>query len=314
MNYLKKYFILILCFFLLNTGANLYAQDSSSVDVESTIKVSAHISTNEVPLNRDLTFTVKVIWEGDLNKYHISDIENPVLDNFEIMSTATADRRMSESGVNKAAKIYEFILKPNSLGMGYVEEVIVKYIDNETGDGHHLITNRLNIKIIDPVPEPGSKKWLIKWIILCLFAIVVFIVFYLWKKKQKEIKRQKDVEEKIVLLEEEYLTNLKDSIDLTVLEINIKDTFWKLSKIFRKYLSQKYDIPALESTTDNIMELLVKFDLDMTMINNIREVLSVSDLAKFAGSEGSKTELDRCYTLVEVILEKNLNSEKTASE
>ena len=69
-------------------------------------------------------------------------------------------------------------------------------------------------------------------------------------------------------------------------------------------------MPALESTTEKIGSELTKINLDQALLNNILEIMTVSDLAKFAGSEGNRSELDRIYTLLEAILERNLGEAK----
>jgi len=307
MRCLLYYFLVLLFLIILTFNDNVTAQDTTQVDFETNIKVTATVSAKEVPLNRTLKFSVIIEWTGDFKRYQISELENPVIENFEILSTSTTDRRSSEGGVEKAAKIYDFGLKPESLGMGYIESAFVKYIDIETGEGYSLITNRLDVKVTDPVAEPGSKKWLIKWIILAFVMAVIFIVLLSWQRKIKEQKRKEAESLKVVPLEEEYLSMLRESLDLNSPEISINESFAKLSKIIRKYLSQKYQIPALESTTEEVISNLSEFELDQTVINNIQEILKVSDLAKFAGSDGNRNELDRTYTLIEAILEKNLS-------
>jgi len=314
MRYQRVYLFVCLFFILITFTLEGIAKDTTNVDYESTIKVTANVDTKEVPLNRQVTCSVIVEWTGDLKRYQISEVENPVIKNFEIVSTSAADRRLSEGGVEKAANIYEFVLKPKSLGMGYIENVIVKYIDNETGEGHSLITPRLNIKVIESVPEPGSKSWLVKWIILVVFVVAVFIILLIWQRKVQKRKKKEAETVKVVPLEEEYLTQLRESLDLNSPELNINEAFWILSKITRKYLSKKYQVLALESTTEKIISELSGFNIDQTVINNIQEILSVSDLAKFAGSEGNRNELDRTYTLLEAVLERNLGESTTVSQ
>ncbi len=301
------------CFFLLFLLINFdgFAQDTSTVAYESTIKVSTEVDKKEVALNRQVVCSVIVEWSGDLKRYQISEIENPIVENFEIIKTSAADRRLIEAGVEKAAKIYEFVLAPKSLGMGYIENVIVKYIDNDTGEGQSLITPRLNVKVVDPVPEPGSKSWIIKWIVLAIVLITALILMWLLQRKKAEKKRKEAEALKIVPLEEEFLTQLHESIKLNAPGVNMNEVFWLLSKITRKYLLQKYQIPALESTTEKILQELSILELDQTMLNNIQEILTVSDLAKFAGSEANRNELDRIYTLLEAILERNLGETRT---
>ncbi len=308
-------FIVLLLLFFWNISGE--AQDTESMDIESAIKISAELDKQEVPTNRQVTCSVIVEWIGDLKRYQISDIENPVVENLEIVKASAADRRLSEGGVVKAARIYEFVLQPKSIGMGYVENVIVKYIDNETGEGESLITPRLNVKIIDAVPEPGSRNWIIKWVVIGIILLAIFIFLWLWRKIAQQRKRREPETARVIPLEEEYLTQLRETINLKSAELKIKESFGTLSKIARKYLSLKYQIPALESTTEKIMAELSRMNLDQALLNNIQEILTVSDLAKFAGSEGNRSELDRNYTLLEAILEKKLGEikvEGTATE
>lgn len=299
---------LVMIFIISNLPGN--AQDSTTVDIESTIGISTEVDKKEVPLNRQVICSVIVEWTGDIKRYQISEVENPIVENFEIVKTSAADRRLSEGGVIKAARIYEFVLQPKSLGMGYIENVIVQYIDNVTGEGESLITPRLNVKVIDAVPEPGSKNWMIKWLVLAVVLLAIFILLWVWRMKVQERKRKAAEAVKVVALEEEYLTQLRESVNLKSPELKINEAFGLLSKITRKYLSQKYQIPALESTTEKIIAELSGFNLDQAVINNIQEILAVSDVAKFAGSAGNRAELDRAYTLLEAILERNLGEAK----
>ena len=301
-------------FFIINASI-LSAQDTTMAATESMVKVTGKVDQKQVPLNRFLKFTVRIEWTGDISRYQISELEDPIINNFEIYSTSSADYRMKEAGVDKAAKTYEFLLKPQSLGMGYIEGVMVKYIDNVTGEGHHLVTNRIDVEVIESVPEPGSKNWIYKWIVLLALIIAVAMVIGFEVKKRRE-RRQKEAEKiQIVPLEEEYLTTLKNTLDLKKPDLVLNEAFWTLSKIFRKYLAQKYDIAALELTTDELLSILSEKIEDESLANMAQEVLTVCDVAKFAGSNGDQNQLVRVYTLVESILEKNLaNNKKVENE
>jgi hypothetical protein len=248
-----------------------------------------------------------------LKRYQISELENPILENFEITTTSAADRRMSEAGLMKAAKVYELVLKPKSIGMGYIEPLIVKYIDNETGEAHSLITSRLSAKVVDPVAEPGSNQGLMKWILVAAIVLAAFIlVIFFWQKRREEKRRQEAEAVNVVPLEQEFLSKLRETVNLKSPDVKINEAFWALSRIVRQYLSQKYQIPALESTSEKIVSDLSGFQVDQTILNNLQEILTVSDLAKFAGAEGNRSELDRVYTLVEALLERNIGEARAA--
>lgn len=299
------------CILLLITNDPILADDSTFVDLDSMIKIAAEVNKKEVPLNDSLLLKVTLMWTGDIKRYQVSELEPPIVENFEIISTAAADRRINEGGIDMAFKIYEFVLKPKSIGMGYIEGVIVKYIDNETGDGHSLVTTRLNVKILPPVARPGSRTWLIKWLVAAILVLGGLALLGLWHKKKRDQKKREAQLAKVVPLEEAFLTSLRSNLDLKDVNLKVNHALWAISALLRKYISQKYQVAALESTTEKIVSELATRQLDPAFLNNIQEVLTICDLAKFAGTETNRSELDRVYTLVEALLERNLGEAKT---
>jgi len=59
----------------------------------------------------------------------------------------------------------------------------------------------------------------------------------------------------------------------------------KLTYIIREYLENRYDVPALESTTDEIQKSLKKVDFDSSWKDKLSNILQVADLVKFAKAE-----------------------------
>ena len=302
-------FLIVTLFFSVTASA----QDST-LSSPFGIRVAASVSTKEVPLNRVLKFTVQVDWFGDLNRYEISEVENPVVRNFSIQSNASSSRSEQVGGQSKAIRSYEFELLPQELGMGYVEGLIVKYIDKVSGEGKHLITNRLEVKVIDPIPEPSSKVWLLWWIGGGIIIIALVLLSILQQQKKAEEKRRKAAEAAIVPIEEEYQQELKKSITLDSPDLDIKNAYSVISRIFRKYLAEKFNFGATNAITEEIINILNQNEVSESLINNTEEILNTCDVVKFSGGEGDKAGLERVYTLVEDFLSANLKSSDGNSE
>ena len=62
----------------------------------------------------------------------------------------------------------------------------------------------------------------------------------------------------------------------------IKEYQSKLTFIIREYLENRYDMKALESTTQEILKDLMSRDFDPGLNNDLREILTMADLVKFA--------------------------------
>lgn len=77
----------------------------------------------------------------------------------------------------------------------------------------------------------------------------------------------------------------------------------ELTDILREYLDNRYDLQTMESTTDEIIELVVNARLHNDLVEYLRFILTTADLAKFAKSKPLPDENTHCmqyaYALVE---------------
>lgn len=70
----------------------------------------------------------------------------------------------------------------------------------------------------------------------------------------------------------------------------IKNYYSMLTYVAREYLENRYEIPALENTTGEILQKLTGFrDIDQSLLNTLRQILTSSDMVKFAKAEPAAT-------------------------
>ena len=236
-----------------------FPQDSLSTETE--VSLSTLVETKRVPLNRTFTFRVQISWAGDLDLIEIGDVEEPLLTNFEIVGTSSANRIIGTTTGKKAVKEIAYTLKPKTLGMGYIEGVGLSYTDKTTGKKYHLKTQRVGVEVISPLPEKGKgKKWWI-WVVIGIVLLGgVGIGLFIYKKSQTT-EKEEEIEE---IIEESYLKELKETVSLE--QGHGQEAFTILSKLFRKYLSEKYNIPALEATTEELLSILKEEGLEKNLI------------------------------------------------
>jgi hypothetical protein len=110
------------------------------------IRITAEVAPHNVPLNRTARLTVRLEWAGDLDRYEIKRFDNPLMENFSILSTSGANRVQVVGGQPVAIQEYYFMLKPDVLGMAYVDGMVVRYTDIATGKEYRLFANRLEAK------------------------------------------------------------------------------------------------------------------------------------------------------------------------
>lgn len=121
------------------------------------------------------------------------------------------------------------------------------------------------------------------WVILgfVILAIIVFIIYYL-KNKQKNIpiKEKPSVFVPAHILALEKLQELKSK---KLWESGLtKDFYSELSDVLREYLEGRYQIHAMEHTTAEIFKDLKNKGIKERQRHQLREVLVLADLVKFA--------------------------------
>ncbi len=306
----KFYSVLLILFLIFATG--LRAQNSAKNDstvLKSQIKIATEIDKKQVPLNRTVLLRVTLSWLGDPDRYEITDFENPALTNFDIVGTATANKTEVVGGQTLTRREYEFTLKPRELGMGYVEGVMVKYKDRSTGQEGSLITNRIGIKVTDAIPESqAATHWPGTILVIALIIIAAGIIWFFFVYRKS---RGKPIQPEIVpLIEETYLSRLKELIDFT--NPDLKNDFGRLGKFLRGYLAEKFDLPAKQATTAELVQEMKNRKMDEQLISRTNEVLGVADAIMFSGGEGSREELEKVYGSVEALLERHLLEAQSA--
>ena len=82
-----------------------------------------------------------------------------------------------------------------------------------------------------------------------------------------------------------------------------KEFYSELSRILRGYLEEQFTMPALESTTDELIGLLKTRNFDATLIEKVQNLLQTADLVKFAKVEPPKNLHDDFLGHAEYIVE-----------
>jgi hypothetical protein len=144
-----------------------------------------------------------------------------------------------------------------------------------------------DIKDIVPVNE-GIGDWWKYLLALVLLAGIGALIYWYIKKRQKE-----KIEEEIYKTPIEKATTLLNNLEKKELwqHGEVKAYYSELTDIVRIYIEEAIEIPAMESTTTELIEGLKvasqkkKMKLSKETIDNLFVVLKQADLVKFAKSK-----------------------------
>ena len=148
--------------------------------------------------------------------------------------------------------------------------------------------------IKDIVKDEESSDW---WkYLLGLLLILGIGAFVYWYTK---IRQKKKIEEEIYKTPIEKATSLLNILEKKELwqHGEVKEYYSELTDITRNYIEEAIEIPAMESTTSELIEALKaasqkkKMKLSQETIENLFTVLKQADLVKFAKSKPLEFEI-----------------------
>lgn len=158
-----------------------------------------------------------------------------------------------------------------------------------------------------PYGAPVTFKEIAPWIFgILLVATILFLLFYGISRRRKNIPlfsipAKPKLPPHVVALEE--LDKLKE--EQLWQRDKVKEYYTRLTDIIRVYLEERFEIPAMEQTTQ---EILTSFRGDETKINGklyggLQKTLETADLVKFAKyvpfADENHYVLGQAYTIVE---------------
>lgn len=159
------------------------------------------------------------------------------------------------------------------------------------------------IKAVKSEPKTfDDYKHLLWWLLIILAIIGVALYFIFRKKKEKEV---------IVYVApiQEAFQRLKELDEKQLLQQNkVKIYYSELTDIVRTYIEKDIHIPALESTTNELIETINDFNessnlgISKETIQQLKRVLQSADLVKFAKSNPIGEEIKADRNTVELIL------------
>lgn len=157
-----------------------------------------------------------------------------------------------------------------------------------------------DIKPIIDVPSETNYWSYLAW--LLLLSGIATLIYFLIKKFQK-----KKIQEEIYKTPIEKATSLLNNLEKKSLwqNGNVKEYYSELTDIARNYIEEALDVPAMESTTSELILALKtasakkKMKLSPETILNLENVLKQADLVKFAKSKPLDFEIEADKTKIQ---------------
>ncbi len=257
--------------------------------------VNSQVETSSIRIGEQFQFKISV--NGTENVI----LPKMVLKGLEIIDSAKVDT------INNML-IQKYILTGFDSGAFYIPQQQV-FVRNQAYFTDSLLINVATVEIDTtkikkyPIKSIKSEPYVFDdfkmyiYLLLAALAIIVFWINYFVIRKRK-VQEEKPLYKMLPPFEEAiYKLNELDS-KLLWQNNHVKEYYSELTEIVRNYIEREMQVPALEKTTDEIIEMLRDFQNANTIntsketIKKLKELLQEADLVKFAKSKPMSIEIE----------------------
>lgn len=277
-----KHFLATIIVIMLLPLSNLSTQD---------VKVETRVDTNKILIGDQINLHLKVTTKPP-TEIILPELKDS-LGKFEIVEIGKVDtqRTKDELVLNRKVTLTIF-----DSGYYFIPSLNILYLKKDLNQYASVQSDTIPIYIkgiqVDTTKEFKDIKGIIEvpytiWDYLPYILIgigilgVAYIVYSLLRKRKKTI----ELAEELKL--PPHIVALKELRQLDAEKLwqkgEVKQFHIRLTGIVRKYIERRFEIPALEMISSEIIDGLSKLDeIDANLIQKLRRSFEISDLVKFA--------------------------------
>ena len=239
-------------------------------------------------------------------KISVNETQNVIIPKIELNGLEVIDSTRVDTLKNSLIRRY--ILTGFDSGAFYIPQQQI-FVKNQAFLTDSLLINvatiaidttkvkKFPIKTIKKEPFTFDDYKVYLYILLAILAIIGFWIYWFVIKKRKTTEDAPTY--RTLPPYEEALLKLNELDEKLLWQNNkIKEYYSELTEIIRGYIERELKVPALENTTDEVLEMIQDFKNSDTIetsketIAKLKDLLREADLVKFAKSKPLAIEIE----------------------
>jgi len=294
------------------------------------LSIETALDSNKLLIGDQTFLTIKVTVPRNKSEIIFPKFADTLLKNVEIVDRTKIDTLSKDDRSYVLQQKYTITSFDSGSYVLKVGPFIINGKDSMFANPISLYVNTLKVDSAKDVkdikaPLKAPLEWAeiwpwLRWFLLGLIIIGI-MVYFLWKYFDK-----KDNYESVRIMEPPHtiafreLERLKDE---QLLENGlVKEYHSRVSDIIRAYIETRFEINALELTSDEVLEIFRNTEIvNSGLFNQLKQLLQVADLAKFAKyipvESENELSLKNAYSFVNdtmAIIEKPIVEEEQKTE
>jgi hypothetical protein len=193
---------------------------------------------------------------------------------------------------------FQFLVNNNGTLDTITSEAILVHVA-----GVKIDTSKDIIPIKEPLSIPLTFKEILPYAIgaVVLAILAGLLTWYFVERK----KKAKPVDEKYLLPPHVWaLKELEKLEKEKIWQQNIKEYYSRLTDVARTYIELRYKLPAMEKTTEELIQSLHKGIVKQAFKKDLNEVLTLSDFVKFAKAQPDFIENENSMKIIKDFINK----------
>ncbi len=239
-------------------------------------------------------------------KISVDETQNVIIPKLQLKGLEIVDS--TDTDTIKNSLIRKYILTGFDSGAFYIPQQQI-FVKNQAYLTDSLLINvatvavdttkvkKFPIKSIKSEPYTFDDFKIYLYLLLAALAIIGFWIYWFVIRKRKE--EEEEPTYRALPPYEEAIYRLNELDEKQLWQNNqVKEYYSELTEIVRGYIERELNVPALEKTTDEVLDMLKDFkDADVILtsqetIDKLKNLLREADLVKFAKSKPLAPEIE----------------------
>jgi len=275
-----------------------------------TVQIKAEFDSAAILIGQQTKLTIEAASRDAKTSFVFPTMEDSLAGGLEMVERLKMDTTRLEDGTIKIAAHY--LMTGWDSALVYIEALpVVAGSDTFWSNGLSLKVVDIPVDTVDaicdikPVYEPPFDWkffWTIVIIVLLSLALIGGGVWAYFKYFRKKFKKSTEEDEKPIDPRPAHVIAMEQLETLRKEKLwqdgRFKQYYSRLTEIVKGYVSKRYDIGAVEQTSDELLTELrmnTKIEISKQSVDNLRGLLQLADLVKFAKWNPLPEENDRAF-------------------
>jgi hypothetical protein len=283
------------------------------------VQLEASLDTNNILIGDQTGYRLQLLIPSGY-RWEWPEVTDTLTKNVEIVSRSKVDTVLLGDDMLRISQ--QFTITSFDTGYYVIPPFTIPFrtstpqVDEDIVESEPFLLNVFSIPIDPeqpikpikgPIAVPLTFRELAPWILLTL-VFIGLLVYLLTRKKKPATVVIKKPKPKIA----PHLKALRALDDLKKEKLwqqgMIKDYYSKLTGIVREYVEERFEVPAIESTTHDTIMLLGRKSIQNEALSLARDLLDLADLVKFAKAKPLPSEHEQSMSLAETFVKTTANT------